>query len=103
MFLFCLKTDFRSIKREKMLRNHIVPGKCVCVSIDLQTGLCLQIKAIIVIEKDQKAPKKYMTESVFDSRQRWSSKPKVSQLQTFSVPGKSCDLDHLIPSDKHYL
>lgn len=40
-----------------------------------------QIKDMIVIEKDQKTPMKYVAESVFDSRQKLSSNPKVSQLQ----------------------
>jgi len=59
-----------------------------------------QIKDIIVIEKDQKKPKKNMTESVFDSRQRWSMK---LSLQVTGNHCTSCDLDHLIQSNKLYL
>lgn len=51
----------------------------------LGEGGYLRVKDMVVIEQDQKTPKKYMTESVFDSRQRWSLKPKVSQLQIFSA------------------
>lgn len=29
-FYSVLKTDFCSIKREKILQNHIVPGKYIC-------------------------------------------------------------------------
>lgn len=57
----------------------------VTVPSFVRRGLCLQIKYIIIIEKDQKMPKKCITESGFGSRQRWSSKPEVSQLQAFSA------------------
>lgn len=60
-------------------------GVIVTVPSFVRKGLCLQIKNMMVTEKDQKMPKKCITESVFDSRQRWSSKPEVSQLQAFSV------------------
>lgn len=60
----------------------------------------MQITDIVVIEKDQKQPEKYMTESVFDIRQRRSLKPKVSHTD---IQCTSCDLDHLILPDKHYL